>query len=496
MFRRRKMLGLAVTGRSITAVEVVAANAGGRSSHAAEFVFADGAGLQEPVALGKALKQFLHKEGFSASRCVIGMEASWLTAREKTLPPGAGASVVEILSLMVEREYAADRKELVFDYALGPEAVGERSALLVAAPRRVVNQLTAMAAAAGLTVTGMTASTMVLAGSGDGPPEEDQLILHLYGGGAELAIRGRGGLRMMRRLPLTVPADGRAEPPSADGWLRQLTDEMRRVIALLPGGDLQEGAGRELLIWDETRLDPAVGRLLSEQLALPVRVCESPEGLEPGGTAAPPSGAQFSAAAAMALGALRGRPPAVDLLHSRLAARKTLAIGSKVAWAAAVVAALVVAGTVLALDWRSDRIEAAAMETKLNVMADDLAEAKDVIAKVTFARPWYDRRPSYLDCMRELTLAFPQEGIIWTTSLGVQEDMRVVLSGRAVSETAVLDVLDKLKASPKLSDVMPLYIRQADRQGREVAFAMSLTFIQSDETWSSPSAKKPLSRRR
>ena len=78
MFGRRKILGLAATSRSVTAVEVVAANTGGRASRAAEFVFPDGVGLQEPVLLGKALRRFLRQQGFSASRCVIGMAANWL----------------------------------------------------------------------------------------------------------------------------------------------------------------------------------------------------------------------------------------------------------------------------------------------------------------------------------------------------------------------------------------------------------------------------------
>jgi len=495
MLRRRKMLGLAVTSRSITAVEVVPADAGGRATRAAEFVFPDGAGLAQPVPLGKALRQFLRQQGFSASRCVIGMAANWLTAKAKTLPPGLGESIPGILSLMVEREYASERKELAFDYALGPSTAAEQSALVVAAPRRVLDQLTTMAGAAGLTVMGITGSTMALACSGEVTDDHEQLVLHLFGQGAELAIRAGGGLRMMRRLPLTVPTEERSDRPAANGWLRELTDEMRRVVALLPGGG-EHRAGRQLLVWDETHHAPDVGRLLSEQLALPVTVCERPAGLEPTGADCPSAGAQCSAAAAMALAGLRGRMPAVDLLHSRLSPARTLAIGRKLAWAAAMVAALAVAGTVLALDWRQGRREAAALKTRLEAMGQDLAAARNVIDRVTFARPWYDRRSSYLDCMRELTLAFPEEGLIWATSLGIQEDMRVLLSGKAVSESAVLDVLDRLTANPKLSDIEPQYIRKAGRQGREVAFAVSLTFMGPDRTWSSPSAKKPSSPRR
>ena len=496
MLGRRKMLGLAVTKRSITAVEVIAANGGGRASRAAEFVFPDERGLQEPAPLGKALKGFLRANGFSASRCVLGMEADWLMAREKTLPPGAGNSVAQILSLTIEREFASDHKQLVFDYALGAESGGERSALLVGAPRRTIDQLTTMAQAAGLTVARITASMMALAGLVDGSAAEERLVLHLFGGGAELAIQSRGGLRMMRRLPVSVPAGSPDDGPSADGWLNDLTDELRRVVALLPGGEPRTESSRELLIWDEAGLDPAACSALSEQLALPVSLCQPPQALKLLDAGAPQRGGQFRAAAAMAFDALRGRPPAVDLLHSRLSPRRTLALGRKVVWAAAVVVALLIAGTVLALDWRSDSREAATLQARLKSMDPDLNEAKATIAKVTFARPWYNRRPSYLDCVREMTLAFPAEGRIWTTSLAIQEDMQVVFSGKAVGESAVLDVLDRLKANPRLTDVKQLYIRQAGRTGSEVAFAMSFAFTGSEGTWSSPSAKRSSSPRR
>ena len=496
MLGKRRMLGLAVTNRSITVVEAVAANGGGRVSLAGEFVFPDGTALEEPLPLGKALKAFLRSRGFSASRCVIGMEANWLTAREKMLPPGAGGSVPELLSLMIEREFASDRSELVFDYSLEADTAGERSALLVAAPRQMLDRLVLMAQAAGQRVVGITASMMALAGATDGSTAQDRLVLHLFGGGAELALQSRGALRMMRRLAVTVPAGGQAAGQApANDWLDELTSQLHRVVSLLPG-DAGQPATRELLVWDEAGLDESAYRALSDRLGLPVTRCEGPAGLRPADAEASPPGAQFSAAAAMALGAACGRTPAVDLLHSRLAPRRKLGIGRKLTWAAAVAVAIIVAATVLVLDWRSDRLEAATMKAELNAMSADLTEARDVVAKVTFARPWYDRRASYLDCMKELTLAFPEEGVIWTTSLATQEDMAVVFSGKAVSESAVLDVLDRLKANPRLSDVKPLYLRQAGRTGREIAFAMSFTFTPSGRKWSSPIAKKSSSRQR
>ena len=75
-------------------------------------------------------------------------------------------------------------------------------------------------------------------------------------------------------------------------------------------------------------------------------------------------------------------------------------------------------------------------------------------------------------------MAFPPDGKIWATRVTIQdpEEMKVVLAGKAVSETAVLDVLDRIKENPRMSQVKSLYLRQAGRNGREKAFAVSFSY--------------------
>lgn len=483
MFGKRAMLGLALTDRSVAVAEAVAADGGATVRRAAEFAFPEGLGLQQPAELGKALRQFLRTKGFAALRCSIGVEAKQLAAWEKMLPPSADGSVAQILSLMIEREFALDGKELVFDYAVGPDTTRVRSALLVAVPRRVVKQLSEVAEAAGLTVDAITSSTLALADAGGGPMASDQLVLHLFRGGMELALFTGGVPRLVRRVPTSASSGHPAGDGSVNAYSTDLTDQLRRVVAVLPGGESGDGEPPQLVVCDETGREWPAYWELPGQVALPVTVCQRRGDTEP-------CGAQFSAASAVALRGVCGRAPAIDFLHSRLAPRKTSVVGRKVVWAAAAVVAVLAAGTLLWADRRADTIEADALRTKLDLMADEVAEAKATVAKVTLARAWYDRRTSYLDCMRELTLAFPKEGSIWATNLAIGDDVRVALSGKAVSEAAVLDLLDRLKANPKLAAVKPLYIRQAGRDGREIAFAMGLAFNHQDGTWSSANGKE------
>ena len=52
--------------------------------------------------------------------------------------------------------------------------------------------------------------------------------------------------------------------------------------------------------------------------------------------------------------------------------------------------------------------------------------------------------------------------------------MQTVLSGKASSEQAVLDVLDRLKANPKLSNVESGGIRRLGDNTKEVSFVIKL----------------------
>ena len=426
--------------------------------------------------MGKALRQFLRKEGFSARRCVIGMEAKWLTAREKALPPGSEGSLDGILSIMAEREFASDIENLCLDYA-GPTGGDQgRNVLLVAASRRRVGQVQAMAEAAGLRVTAITSSTMALASSSAGSGVPERIVLHLMEGGAEVVVRSNGGLRMVRRFSLLAPGDhGAADPAGA--WLDNLAGELGRVMSLLPGGETAGGT-RELHLWNAAGLDEGVLAALAERIAPHARLCRSDLELDWASFSDRPQRDEIAAAACLGALGLQGRSGRVDFLHSKLIPPGKRLVGRKAAWVAAVTAAIVLAGAVLLLDWRKDLQAVNALDAKLKGMAARIAEAREVVDKTTSARSWYDRREKFLDCMRELTLAFPAEGRIWATSLAIREDMQVTLYGKAVNKEAVLELLDRLKDSAEVSQVRAQYLRESGKGRREAAFAISLSYAE------------------
>ena len=484
MMISRKMLGLAATERSISAVEIGLVH--GRQSvlHAAEFPMPEGDAARDPAVLGKALRQFLKQNRFSCSRCVIGLGTRWLAAREKSLPPTSADLVAGVLSLAAEREFASDPKDLALDYTKpvdcrqGDSSTGQgQSVLLVAAPRRTVEHLLATAETAGLAVAAVTSSTMALASATGGAASLRRLVLYLSPGGAELCVQAGGGFPLLRSLPMAAPP-ATAGAASAENWLNDLAGELRRVLVLLPGASASP-QGADLVIWNAAGLSIEALRTLGDRLSLEARACTYPSDLGLAGEAAAPAG-ESAAAAALALAGLQSDLLAVDFLHSRLTPRKRLALGRKVVWAVGLAAAVVIGCLVLFLNWQSQQREVADLTGQRDDMQASVDVAKDIVDKTAFARGWYDRRPRFLDCLRELTLAFPAEGRIWATSLGIGEDMKALLQGKASDEGAVLEVLDHLTKSPKFSDVKPLYIREVGGGSSEVSFAIGLKFVKAD----------------
>jgi hypothetical protein len=473
MLGSRKALGLAVTERSVTAVEVAAAHGRRKVLRAAEFPMPEGDAARDPAVLGKALRQFLRQNRFSASRCVIGMWARWLVAKEKSLPRTTADLMTGVLSMAAEREFASDPKDLAFDYSGPVDSPQGHSVFLVAASRRNVEHLVASAREAGLKVAAVTSSMMALARATAGPPARRRMMLYLSSAGAEMTVESGGGFRLLRGLPLPPAAAAGTTPEN--GWLDSLAGELRRVLALLPGSQ-GPPQNPDLVIWNAAGLSAEALDAMGKQLSCDARLCEVSADLGiADGAAAAPSG-NLAAAAALALAGIDSRMLAVDLLHSRLDPRKKIALRKKVAWGVALAALLVLAGLVLLIDWWQEEQEVQGLKDQHSSMKESLAAAKDVVVKTAFARGWYDLRPKHLDCLRELTLAFPAEGRIWTTSLAISEDMRILVSGKAMDGNAVLEVVDRLKANPKFSDVKHLYTRDVGGGAPEVSFAISLAY--------------------
>jgi hypothetical protein len=460
MLNSHRNLALAITEQGITAAEVGASGQRRTVLHAAELAFSAQIDLDHPERLGKELRHVLRQNGLKSSRCVIGLAAAWIASRERTVPATDADSLRGVLSIAAEREFASGPQDLLFDYVATPSDKG-LSALLAAAPRRVIEQVMAMAKAAGLSVAAITSSAAALATATKGAsPAGGRVMLCLLSRGVELTVQSPGGFRLIRHLPVRV------DQPQG---LAELSGELRRVLSLA-APEHDSGPPAEVLVWDSIGMDPAAADSLRRSLSLPARLCTMSADLD----LAAGGRANGSSVQAVALACCAGQGQAIDFLHSRLRPPRTRMIGRRVVWASAAAAVLLAAGLYFVLDWRASSREVADLQNQLDGLKDGANDAKALVEKVAFARGWYDRRPPFLSCLREITAAFPQDGRIWATSLTIEEDMHVTLVGKSLNKEAVLEVRDRLSSNPRLADVKQLYIRQAGGASRDEAFGISL----------------------
>ena len=159
---------------------------------------------------------------------------------------------------------------------------------------------------------------------------------------------------------------------------------------------------------------------------------------------------------------------------------KTTALRGKIAWAAVIGAVVLVAISFFVWDWYSAQRDVADLAAQLKVVQPRFDAAKASVDRTVLARGWYDRRPKFLDGLREVTLAFPAEGRIWASSIAVGEDMHITLLGKATDHAAVTDLMDRLSKNPKFADVKSLYSREVGGGTTDVSFAISLTFARPE----------------
>jgi hypothetical protein len=183
-----------------------------------------------------------------------------------------------------------------------------------------------------------------------------------------------------------------------------------------------------------------------------------------------------SAAVALALAGVATENGVVNFLNPRIGRVRPESHKKLVGWAAFVgVAALIALGAVIA-GWRSDVADIAAYTEQLELMRDDITAAREIVGRVSYARSWMSQEPYSLDCLRELTSAFPQEPRVWASSLLLPETGQATLVGKAVDEESFYEVLDRIKGNAAFSDVRMMHIRNAGRDTTVKEFAISFRY--------------------
>lgn len=488
-FRPNKFLGVAIGERSILAAEVSLAGEASKVTGVGEFVYPDGAGLQQPQALGAAFAEFLKREGFSARGAVFGIPAKWVLSKSKEVPPVAPEMVAEMLRLQVEADFSPELKDLVYDFVGDPSPGQARSVLLVATPQRHVDQARAIAEAAGLNLTAVLPTTAALA-SASVPAAKNALVLSFAGSAVEFIARHEGATSALRHLGASTSGGA------------VLAGETRRAVMQLPrngtggaNGSSSNGNSREVVLWDDVGVDPSVHDAMGEALGVAVKRGE----FRTLGAGELPTGRRgYASAVALALAGLAEEALPVDFLHSRLAPPKKPKVRREVLLgiaAAALICLAIVAGY---FDLQAKQKKLTATQSEYNGLKPHEQTARAEVDTISYAKAWHAGTPRFLECFRDIELALlnPDDGRTYITNFTLHEVIKPspqpapgkplqlpkaewtgVVSGKTATDKFKLALVDRIKSNKRFADVKSSSQTLVGPAGVEVSFSITFKYF-------------------
>ena len=464
------LLGLAIDEQGVMVAEI-----GGRAGRpevrrVGHWVFPMPFDADKAPELGQQFKQYLRANHFSSKQAVVGMPTKWIVAREITAPPANTEALAGMLAIQAERAFSLNASELIFDYCGQPSSSESRKIMLLAARRQMIERIKEMMTAAGLHVQGVTVSALAFdkaRSKGDMQPAFGLYARPTY---CEFWSQAAGRPGAIKHVPMA----------STNGALgdrvQHLSAVIQRLMLLVPQ---QNQAGPyQVMIYDACRASEGLVDRLNERLAPQIVATDGGTDLKRAGLipTADAEGAESIAAAAVAMTGAGMSKPQVDFLNPRIGRQETSPHKRLVGWGAFAVAVVIVLVGAVLFDWQRTRSDVADYSDQLEVMSGDLENARAVVDRMAYARSWTSQKPQFLECLRHLTLAFPEAPTVWASSLALNENAEGTLVGRAVDDASIIEVQDHIKQNEMFADVQMIHIRDVGRNSNEKEFAMKFKF--------------------
>jgi hypothetical protein len=457
--RHNKVLGIAVGERSMLVAEVHAASGGPQVTKTGEFKYPEGVGLKDGAALGAALGQFLKEEGFNSRLANFGLPARWVLSKHKDVPAVDEQLMTDTLRLTAPNEFSSELGELVYDFAGGaPTGGGTASVLLLAVPKRYVDQILQLAEAARVRVLAITPFSTAVAASSKS--SRDGLQLLLGPSGLEFTAQQNGQPKVLRY----VGASADAAPT--------LLGELRRASAQ-PG----EQSRREMIVWNDTGADEAPLRSIGQSLDLSLRDGELND---LGVQVAPGSmnGRDFATPISLAVAGVAPADRLIDFADSRLKPPPEKRVDRRTVLAIAAAVALVFGAAYWYVSLQHRQAHLDEMRQTNNDKESWRKEATKDVNKIEIARKWHAEKPRFVACLNDITAVAPQTSDLYATVFQLRADMKGELIGKATNVNVINSLPDKLNQSKKFSGAHLVSIQRGEARGQtEITFIIDFTYV-------------------
>jgi hypothetical protein len=399
--------------------------------------------------VGREILNQLEAAGVRERDCVVALPLKWALAAHTQIPKMPAAEVPGFLHIEMERGFPTDVTALQVATSQFVSTSGEQHATFVGIPRNHVERLEQVLRAAKLRPVsfslGVTALQPAKANESVGVLAlvvgENHVGLQVTCGGGLAALRALEGAMESASGERVLHADLIAR--EARITMGQLPADLRDSIKLIrlfgPGDQIQKLAG-------EIRPRFEVGGLKVEL------VSTYPPG-EFGKTI--PAETPVSGAFSLVARQLTGRDDPFEFLPPKISAwqRATSKYApGKLRKIAAVAAALVliVIGLFAFQQW-----QLASLRSQWGRMAANVKSLQTVSAQISLYRPWFDDSFRCLSILKQLTLAFPEDGTVTAKTVEIRDMKTVSCSGNADSYSALIRTVHQLGTNSGVSDLVP-----------------------------------------
>lgn len=384
-------------------------------------------------ARASLLRKAVAETGADARTCVLVVPRGQAILRSFTLPSGSPEEIRRMVGFQLEKDLPLPLNDVKYSYSTSTAPDGRIQVSAAAVPNDTLGRLVDPLVLAGCRVSGAVVGSFGLPHLLPHGSAEGALVVHLADGAAEIAILESGGVALSRTVP--------AEPPDAEALATEIERALRSHQAAGGHADIAR-----VLVAGE---DEAAGRIAADLKRVLSRVVEA---VAPNGTVTRrpdvriPSSA--AAAAGVCVGMLRDRGAVPDVLNPPVYHRR---LRVSRAMAAAIAAAVVVVGTIVAA-----QVHLTGLRAELTRINGDLAKLKPQADRVTKLRSnlsavhlWQDHRFAWIDLVAALN-AKADRSKLYLTSLTAGETGVVIVKGRATDDKHVTQYIADLQKGSSL----------------------------------------------
>jgi hypothetical protein len=397
-----------------------------------------------PELVGREIRNHLEAAGVRERRCIVGLPLKWVLAASTELPPLPEADAASLLQLEAERGFPCDVSTLQLADSRCALAGDKKHVTLAGISKTQIEPLIKVLEAAKLKPVGFSLGLTALQLPGD----DGVLALTIGETNVGLQITCKGGIAALRAFEGAVQNEGARRELQA----KLITRETRITLGQLPA-ELRATVKR-IRIFGSRELARQLAdelELSFESLGLSVEVVEK---FPPGEFGVElPMNAPVSAAFCLAARRLAGQPLPFEFLPPKLTVLEQFAAkySSGKFRSIGMTAAAIVA--VVLLMFLYQEVQLIILRSQWRGMSAKVNDLNAIQSKIQEYQPWYDTSFTALTILKQLTLAFPENGSVTVKSIEIHNGNTVTCTGTATDNTAWLGTYARLQQAPGLNKV-------------------------------------------